>query len=714
LIPRPLLNLVATGLTALVAPPAHAATAVDPRDLESLLDPAVTAPTKRAQSVRSVPATVAVLTDREIRERGYLDLVDAMRDLPGVSFMENTLAEDGLNRISFRGMPGNDRVAILLNGRRILGASRPQLDAFYFLHDFPLAVVKRLEVVYGPGSALYGADAMSAVINVVTKDGAEASGVTLEASYGLRGTTSDHLGYGVPLDEDSNLLAFGRFFRSDGEDFERYPAFANSQANRQYWPGSQLRDASQSSDFQLLSFRHQGFSLDFVRRAANTATVGAGYDWRYASNDGGHWLVSTDSLCLDYTAALGELQTSTSLVYDVIALNPNANYFFNVNGDRDVTDPQARGAYVHAYKYGMGRMGRLEETIERTLSPDLDVVCGLVAEDHGAVPETDDLPYPADPNRAISDQGFDPRGLQWIQYQNYGVYGQLQLGYVPGLSTTLGGRFDYNTRYEPTFTPRLGLVYALGPATTLKASYATSYMAPAVTDMYQRWGQPGIWMGFANPDLRPVRGRSAEVGAVQDLGPDRTLTLSLYHNEFTDLIAGKDVAPRLVDGKSTPGTVYQNADAAIMTGADLRLDATFADGLAGTASVSLVDAHMFDAADASHPAREQSISNAVRAMAKAGLTWRPRPGLAISPRLTWLSGRATTADNPEYQGAEIPGGVSLDLAARYELNEHLALHLSGTNLLDQATYGASEDQFTMVPGVPQNGRRLLAGATYTF
>ncbi|MDB5096543.1 MAG: outer rane receptor protein [Cyanobacteria bacterium RYN_339] len=699
-------SILTCGWIALAGTPAYGQAASSQRDIESLLDSTITSSTKRTQSVRSVPATVVVLTADDLRDRGYTDLVDAMRDMPGVSFLDNALADAGGSMINFRGLPGNHNVALLLNGHRIMIADRSQLDAFFFLHTFPLAFVKRLEVVYGPGSALYGADAVSAVINVVTMDGAEAHGVTLGTSYGLRGTTSDHVGFGAQLDEDCSLMIGGRFFRTDGEDLERLPAFANSIKDRQYWPGSKTRDMSESSDFELFSYRNKGFALDFVRSASNAQSVGVGIDALYASNDKDRWIASTDSLTLDYTTALGELQCSTVLVFDVYTLNPNSNYFYNAKGDASSTDPGLRSAYANGYKFGMGRATHLEETLVQTFSPDLSLVGGAVVEDHNGIPQPPDLARPID-----TTQGLEASELNWVQYQNYGLYCQVQLGYLPGLQTTLGGRFDYNTRYDPTFTPRLGLVYDLQPSTTLKASYATSYLAPEIGQVYQRWGVPGEYMGFPNTGLRPVRGQSSEVSVLHDLTADSRLTLTCFRNEFADLIAEEKVIGQLVDGKVTDGTRFANLDHGTMIGGDLRFDGRLATGLTAFASTSLLNATTTHTGGGA----PDPVADSVAAILHFGLVYHPVSWLTIDPRVTWLSGRATTDENPVFKGAVIPGACLFDLAARVDVNDRLSLRLTGTNLLDWEYLGAGEFQlYSQGSSIPQIGRRLSAGLTYTF
>lgn len=696
-------------LLAACAAPAAAA-GLDDTERNALLDPMVTAPTKRAQSARSVPGTVAVLSAQEIRDRGYVDLVDAVRDLAGVTVADHQLAEYGASRITVRGIAGNQQLAFLLNGRRALFASRPQGDAPYFLRTLPLAAVKRIELMYGPGSALYGADAVSGVLNVVTHDGADAPGTRVDTSYGLAGTANAVVMHGAELDEGVSLFALGRLARSDGEDLARHPRYAAAAADRAYWPGSATRDASQRTDCELVSYRHLGLAVDVLRTGFDGASVPVGVDSRYAGNALARWRMATQTVAMEYAGAVGPVHAATTLTYDQISLDPTSSYVFNPLDDPAAATPAERAAFVTGHKWGQGRVARLEQTLVREIDEDLHLLAGIVAEDHNGVPKTGDLAAPVDPLRSITALGFAPHEINWAQYQNYGAYGQVQLGYVPGLQTTLGLRYDYNTRYEPVLNPRVGMVYALGDATTLKASWATSYLAPSLGQSYLTWGTPGTYMGFPNPALRPVRGQTAELSVQQALGPGGLVSLAAFRTALTDLIHEHDAAPRVVAGQLTPGTIYVNGDAAVVHGVDARLDAGLPGGHQAFGSLGLLDGAIAEATG-----EVQGLPEYVRARAFGGVTLRLAPGLVLTPRLTWLSGATTGQRGTDPSGRDLAGSFLLDLGGRAEVAPGWALTLAGSNLLDQVWETSGEHQvFTLGNAVVQPGRRASLGVSHTF
>lgn len=136
--------------------------------LEELLDvkvATVVTASKHEQKATEAPATVIVITRSDIRLRGYRFLTDVLRDLPGMETIETYFSEFG-TLVPVRGVAGNNKIVVLLNGVRV---NPPGGESMMFRSDFSLLEAEQIEIIYGPGSTLYGQDAISAVINVITR-----------------------------------------------------------------------------------------------------------------------------------------------------------------------------------------------------------------------------------------------------------------------------------------------------------------------------------------------------------------------------------------------------------------------------------------------------------------------------------------------------------------------------------------------------------------
>ena len=106
-------------------------------------------------SSRLWTAWVVVITAQDIRLRGYENLKDVLRDLPGMDTTENYFSEYG-TLVPVRGIVGNNLIIVLVNGMRV---NPPGGEYFPFRSDFSVRDVEQIEVIYGPGSTLYGEDA---------------------------------------------------------------------------------------------------------------------------------------------------------------------------------------------------------------------------------------------------------------------------------------------------------------------------------------------------------------------------------------------------------------------------------------------------------------------------------------------------------------------------------------------------------------------------
>ncbi len=134
-------------------------------DMNDLLNLKVVSALKGLETINRVPATVRVITADDIRDNGYLTLEDALADLPGFQF-RNIL---GFNSYAFiRGVPSqNNKILLLVDGVQM---NELNSGGYYGGGQYNLANVERIEVVYGPASALYGTNAVSGIINIITLD----------------------------------------------------------------------------------------------------------------------------------------------------------------------------------------------------------------------------------------------------------------------------------------------------------------------------------------------------------------------------------------------------------------------------------------------------------------------------------------------------------------------------------------------------------------
>lgn len=163
------------------APPQKATGDLAQMSIEDLMNLEVTSGAKKDESVQHTAAAIFVITGEDIRRSGATTLPDALRMAPGLEVAQisgNTWA------VSSRGF--NDAFAnkmlVLVDGRTVY--SPVFSGVFWDAQDILLADVERIEVIRGPGAALWGSNAVNGVINIITKTAAKTQGTTLTAGGG--------------------------------------------------------------------------------------------------------------------------------------------------------------------------------------------------------------------------------------------------------------------------------------------------------------------------------------------------------------------------------------------------------------------------------------------------------------------------------------------------------------------------------------------------
>ena len=227
---NPLCLLVGVALSMIpILTQAQSAPRPDISDLQDLLSiEVVSTASKFPQSIREAPASITVVTAEEIRRFGYRTLAEALKSVRGFY----TTYDRNYTYVGMRGFarPGdyNTRILLLVDGHKLN-------DGIYDMApvgtDFPIdiALIDRIEVIRGPGSSLYGTNAVFGVINVVTKTGSARKGARAEVLGGSLGTGGIAASYGQSLGTGLEVLFSGSGYRSTGQSRIHYPEFDTDQ-----------------------------------------------------------------------------------------------------------------------------------------------------------------------------------------------------------------------------------------------------------------------------------------------------------------------------------------------------------------------------------------------------------------------------------------------------------------------------------------------------
>lgn len=516
---------VAIGIAgALLAAQSWAEEDVEPTVLKQINVTSVA--TKTERDLFDTPDSVSVVDFTEMENRQVRSLGDAIRDLPGVSIGGGPRAI--AQQPTIRGLSGN-RVLITVDGARQNFNSGHRGRVFV-----DPELLKQIDVMRGPGSAVWGSGALGGVIAMTTKDAADF--LMPDDSWGARLRTSYQSG-------DDEILGTGTLFGQalDGKlDLLATVTGADSQDLR-LGGGDDLKNSASNLYANLVKLGWQpapGHQLKLSRQ------------YQFESGE---------------VPAQADAETSATAVLtdrETEVINQVVNYTY------DAPDNNLLNVYMNAYKNEqtirekrIGTNGRLDEIgfdtdgIELRNTSELNSAAGSKSKHR----LTYGLEYSRD--REDSSQGGGANAqFPEATAKFLGIFLQDEIDltdtFLGSWSLVPGLRFDdYRSESDDTRTtgiahetkesqlsPRLGAVYKLNEQTNLTASYSGAFRAPNFQELYISGAHFGSSDFIPNPDLKPERGKTVEVGirhrrpAVWGTDDSLTASLTAYDNHYKDFI----------------------------------------------------------------------------------------------------------------------------------------------------------------------------------
>ncbi len=512
--------------------------------LEDILNVDIVSATLQKQSVQDAPANAVIITKEQINMRGYQNLVDLLMDIPQVELQINSDPEHR-NTLSMRGVVGNEKVLILLNGNRIT----PTTGDFYTLgQQFSLQMAERVEVIIGPASALYGVDAFAGIINIITKNRSD-SFEKADVAYQRGSFGSSSLSYSAGQDfGEVRLYLSGQITKADNPYYpkyypEHYAWYTNQFKANGYVKQSALNpqilnmkqfeyeagdsffgneisrefDIPSSSSSFFVEATIKDFSVGYVRMEEIHSTS-YGIDPSLTSYDGAAQIRTTQDVAYishDYSSFDNRLQVKSQINFNLHEIHPESHF-------ANVTSMWQRG-----YFYGYSTSGKMSEQITFRINDKLNLTAGGSAEFLTALPRTALSPQPFQEDKTLGEQEFyylgaagylplqyfdngslypnldnpsDPaipfadsltltQVFHFIHYFNKGIFSQLIWDLNTQTNLTLGFRYDVNSRYGKTYNPRIGLVRkSMDNRYHFKLMYGTAFLAPSPSKSFKQEG----------------------------------------------------------------------------------------------------------------------------------------------------------------------------------------------------------------------------------
>jgi len=516
-------------------------------------------------SAKQAPATIITITEEQIRLRGYQSLLDVLLDAP--DFKVETYSDPEFLHVAIvRGVYGQDKFVILLDGIRI---SSPTNEIMPILENYPVHLAQQIEILYGPASALYGADAVTGVINIVSRR-AEDMNSTIEtrlsgamynkwtASLLAGGTFGAGVKWSVAgqysRDAQPDLRAFypEDYALPNNADPLRTGVFQTAFGpQKPRTPVNTAFSTAIESYAAFASLYTDEFRVSIFHNSSQAPTSTPHTPSNAVYNDNAFLRNTLTVLSGMYTKEFSKGVAITALTLSRYDLDPASNFRNLFSG----LDP--------GYKYSFGAMMKIEQMASWSPTETVTIIGGATFESFYSAPKSADLEYPVNLTGAISGvlagsvNPQNPAGVRaefyTLNFSNTGGFAQAQWQAAPNLSLTAGARFDYNSRFGSTFNPRFGLVWspisasAVGKENrlTIKALYGSSFLAPPPRVAFEHYGSfqydtaarsySSFFWKLTNPDLQPIRSQTGELNITTFLTDDLSLTLTGYYSVYTGL-----------------------------------------------------------------------------------------------------------------------------------------------------------------------------------
>jgi iron complex outermembrane receptor protein len=627
--------------------------------------PLVYGASKHEQKITEAPSAVSIITADEIKRNGHRTLRDVLNNVRGfyVTYdrMYSYIGVRGVNR------PGDfgGRILITVDGHRM---NDPIYDSALSGTEGFLDVdlIDRVEVIRGPGSSLYGNNAVFAVINVITRKAGSFNWGEVSASAGSFDTYIARFTLGHAFTNGVEFLASGTVRDSVGQERLRFPQWDTTNVVNN--GVAEDLDHDHGNHF-FAALRYEGLSLS------------GGYNDRKKENGSAAvGVVFNEKPAFYYDQrAFVELKYQHEFAHDWSVLGRvffdhyhfDSDYIFDYGGAGNPAD------FALNRDESLSQFWGGEAQVTKTFLDKHRITAGGEFRD--------------DLHLTLKNFDVSPRAVYTDtenNADNFGLYAQGEAQPLEQLTLNAGVRYDRFPTFGDSINPRAALIYSPWKGTAFKLLYGQAFRAP---NAFER-GYVGPTY-VRNPDLKAERMRSGEVVWEQGLAKNYRLTTAFFYNKIDDLITKQTT--------SGGQFIFRNTDSVDDWGGEVELEAQWAGGWRGRASYTFAHATDSDTGD--------RLSNSPEHVGKFSLTAPLYQGRFFANfELQAMSDRLTVR-NREVDSFAICNFTLFG----HELFKGLDASISIYNLFDTDYSDPGAVDFRQ-RSIPQDGRTFRAKLTWSF
>lgn len=441
---------------------------------EFALDDMVVTATRTESKMVDVPVNATVISAEKIADRHYLDVADALKDVPGATVIDSGEGADEKKII----LNGDERVLVLVNGRRVNFDVGTMSRASYDLNQIPdVSLIERIEVVKGHGGALYGSDAVGGVVNIITKKMDHSYG-KVSMGFGSQQARDAKAMYTIKEGKTGVMVAASKY----KQGYYKYKDVADNSTKR--WPGD-------------TKFENEKVSLKIAQELTETSNLEVGYDFSKYSG------ISQYSVTSPWPSLIDKKTNNIYMKYDWLMNDTDQGYL-----------------QVYRNKYEYDNFGKIDEK-----------VTGFEAQQAISTAENNKLvvgaSYRSSHVNAVTASYND-------KINNKALFVSDQWEFAPNWTLDAGVRYDKHSTAGSKTTWSAGLNKKFDENSHAYFNWGQVFKAPTLDDLY--YYNDSKYESYGNPNLKPEKGDTWTIGYGTKIADKTSVNISYFQSKLEDAI----------------------------------------------------------------------------------------------------------------------------------------------------------------------------------
>ncbi len=652
----------------------------------------------KKEDIDFAPSNITVITKKMIEDRAYQTLIEICEDLPGFDFL---IFEDGggeyptYNMNRGVGTIGNTKILVMVDG--IVQNNISFNWSLLWTFENLLNDIERIELIEGPGSSVYGAQAFTGVIHFITSK--DFHGIEIKPFFGSNMTYGGEFLFGYNFKNNTNFTLAVNKYNSDGDGGDRYDP--GNYFHNHLYPDTIMQNYDENGNYVTnipnpiggqkipAGFNNFNNSISVRTKLRIKNTEIGGFFWNYKRGS------SSYINGYEYNVTHDEHQTS-SRGYHIYTKNSakfSKKIFLQSNIVFRATHILPKTGLRYNYRFtemtknyvSYAFQGYIEERLLYILSEKTNFILGVKGMSSAKTQRIISInSFPDQTTSTESSWNIASKGNGLGVSENYSfflvnetaVYGLWDNHWNKKISTSFGIRYDYSSEHGGTTNPRLALIIKPANLFGAKLLYGTAFRQPSLFELNSEFR--------GNPNLTSEKISTYELELNSLVLNDQIkMRTNMFYSKMVDFIG------KVPDVTKPSGERYENTDKLYVIG--LSFDAVYIINK----NISIFSNYMFLTGKTADSLSWNQIERTAQHKVNGGINIRLfKEKLNVNCRINYVAKRKAQSTNDwlqKYENGYAPAYKKINFVVSYKFLKRFRIQLKVKNLLNEQFYGIARE-----------------------